>query len=285
MRILVTGATGFIGNYVINELLDRGVKVVATGRSIEKARNFDWFSKVIFVPYDFENETIEDFSTFFHNPDNVIHLAWSGLPNYAQLFHFEKELPQQYSFLKKLISAGIRDITITGTCFEYGMQEGQLNEEFIANPANPYSFAKDSLRRQLEFLKGTTSFELKWVRLFYMYGKGQSSSSILSQLQKALDEKASAFNMSQGDQLRDYLPVEEVAKNIVTIALQSKVFGIINCCSGKPISVKKLVDEYLKKQNKIIKLNLGFYPYPTYEPFAFWGDNSKLKKIYLNESN
>lgn len=285
MRILVTGATGFIGSYVIDELLNRGLTVIASGRSIEKAEKFDWFPKVVFVPYDFENETIEDFTTFFHNPDKVIHLAWSGLPNYAQLFHFEKELPLQYRFLKKLIKAGIRDVTITGTCFEYGMQEGRLTEDCIANPANPYSYAKDSLRRQLEFLKGTTPFELKWVRLFYMYGRGQSPSSILSQLQKALDEKATVFNMSQGDQLRDYLPVEEVAKNIVTIALQSSVVGIINCCSGLPISIQQLVEQYLKQQNKTIKLNLGFYPYPTYEPFAFWGDNSKLKKIYLNESN
>lgn len=285
MRILVTGATGFIGSYVIDELLNRGLTVIASGRSIEKAEMFDWFPKVVFVPYDIEDETNENLISLFHYPEKVIHLAWSGLPNYSQLFHFEKELPKQYTFLKKLITEGITDLTVSGTCFEYGMQEGRLNEELITNPANPYSFAKDSLRKQLEFLKGTNSFDLKWVRLFYMYGKGQSPSSILSQLQKALDEKATVFNMSKGDQLRDYLPVEEVAKNIVTIALQSKVTGIINSCSGIPISVQQLVEDFLKKQNTTIKLNLGFYPYPTYEPFAFWGDNSKLKKIYLNESN
>ncbi len=61
--------------------------------------------------------------------------------------------------------------------------------------------------------------------------------------------------------------------------MQNDITGIINCCSGKPISIRNLVENYLKKHNNAIKLNLSFYPYPDYEPMAFWGDNTKLKKI------
>jgi dTDP-6-deoxy-L-talose 4-dehydrogenase (NAD+) len=85
--------------------------------------------------------------------------------------------------------------------------------------------------------------------------------------------------MSGGEQLRDYLPVEVVAENIVKIALQNKIQGIINNCSGQPISIRRLVEEYLQKTGAKIDLNLGYYPYPTYEPHAFWGCTKKLERI------
>jgi DNA polymerase III sliding clamp (beta) subunit (PCNA family) len=75
------------------------------------------------------------------------------------------------------------------------------------------------------------------------------------------------------------LPVEKVADNIVSAALQNKITGIINCCSGEPITVEELVKQYLKANNNSIQLNLGYYPYPDFEPMEFWGDNSKLKLI------
>jgi dTDP-6-deoxy-L-talose 4-dehydrogenase (NAD+) len=116
-----------------------------------------------------------------------------------------------------------------------------------------------------------------------MYGKGQNPNSLLSQLDKALANGEQVFNMSGGEQIRDFLPVEKVAANIVRIALQEKVTGVINCCSGEPVTVKRFVENYLDKQNKKITLNIGFYPYPDYEPMSFWGDITKLKNIPDNE--
>ncbi len=85
--------------------------------------------------------------------------------------------------------------------------------------------------------------------------------------------------MSAGEQLRDYLPVEKVAEIIVKTSLQNETTGIINCCSGKPVSIKKMVEDYLAKNNYPINLNLGYYPYNDYEPLEFWGSTEKLKKI------
>jgi dTDP-6-deoxy-L-talose 4-dehydrogenase (NAD+) len=109
-----------------------------------------------------------------------------------------------------------------------------------------------------------------------MYGEGQNSNAILAQLDKALSEGKGSFNMSGGEQLRDYLPVEKVAEYIVRIVAQDKITGIINCCRGKPISIRNLVENHLKKRKKSIHFNLGHYPYPDHEPMAFWGDNKKL---------
>lgn len=283
-KVLVTGATGFIGNYVIKQLLLHNCTIVATSSSAEKAKACAWYNQVTYKPFDFKafNNTV-NYIDYFEKPDAVIHLAWEGLPNYKSLFHFEDNLPRHYAFLKNLVLNGVEDITVTGTCFEYGMKEGQLREDMPAEPGNAYALAKDSLRRFLQQLQKLHHYNLKWVRLFYMFGKGQAPNSLFSQLDKALAQGETVFNMSGGEQVRDYLPVEKVAENIAAIALQNNIPGIINCCSNKPVTVKQMVEDYLKEHNKYITLNLGYYPYADYEPMAFWGDNTKLKTILNNE--
>lgn len=284
MKVLVTGATGFIGNYVVEELLLHNCSVIASSANQQKAEQAPWFNKVTYIPFDFSSfDPAVNYFHFFYEPDLMIHLAWEGLPNYKSSFHEEINLPRHLALLSNLITNGLNDLTVTGTCFEYGMQEGCLGEDMSTFPTNLYGKAKDTLRKELEQLQTRHPFVFKWARLFYMYGKGQNPNSLLSQLDKALANGEQVFNMSGGEQVRDFLPVEKVAANIVRIALQQKVTGVINCCSGEPVTVKAFVENYLDKQNQKITLNLGFYPYPDYEPMRFWGDITKLKNITGNE--
>jgi len=281
IKVLVTGATGFIGRYVVNELLSSKCHIIATSRNQDKARSYKWYSRVQYIPCDL-NEASENFFQFFQRPDLLIHLAWEGLPNYTDLFHLEKNLFSNYRFLKNMVEHGLKSMLVTGTCFEYGMQSGALKETMITIPNNPYGLAKDTLRKFLEQLQQKYRFLFKWLRLFYIYGEGQSEKSLLSQLEKAIRKGKKRFNMSGGEQVRDYLPVERVAEYIVKISMQDKVSGIINCCSGVPVSIRKLVEDYLEKKQKSIHLNLGYYSYPDYEPMAFWGCDKKLQ-IALKE--
>ena len=281
--ILVTGATGFIGDYVVRELLENGHDVMATSGNADRAASKDWYNKVSYKELDFGRvHAGVNYFEYFDNPDMVIHLAWEGLPNYRSLFHYEVNLNRHYSFLKNLVVNGCRNLTVTGTCFEYGMKNGCLTEDMLTDPANPYGLAKDTLNKFLRELSKAEPFALKWVRLFYLYGPGQNAGSLFSQLQKALDNNEPVFNMSGGEQVRDYLPVEVAAEYIVKIALQDAITGNINCCSGKPVTIKEMVHDHIRKTGKKIELNLGYYPYPDYEPMAFWGDNKKLQQI-LNE--
>jgi dTDP-6-deoxy-L-talose 4-dehydrogenase (NAD+) len=261
---------------VLAELLKRQLEVVAVTRCTANLANIDPAIRV--VQMDIANPTADCYEQL-GCPDVLIHLAWDGLPNYKSAHHFESELPKQYSFLANLIEAGLPALLVTGTCFEYGMQSGQLSETSAAMPDNPYARAKDTLRQQLETLKLHKSFNLIWARLFYMYGDGQPDTSLYPKLKEAIMRGDKAFNMSGGEQLRDYLPVEEVAREIVDLALSSCDASIVNICSGQPISVRKQVERWLKENHWEIELNLGVYPYPDYEPMAFWGDRSRLDSI------
>lgn len=272
MKILVTGATGFVGRHVINELLDKDHEVVCIIRDEKKLALFKWSNKVKTINCDIY-ENIPDLKEI-EMPDALIHLAWSGLPNYQSLHHLEQNLPGDQRFLRSMVYMGIKNILVTGTCFEFGKQNGALFPDMPTFPDNPYAIAKDTLRKWLQALKEEKKFVLKWVRLFYMYGPGQNPNSILSQLDCAIDNGEPVFNMSGGEQLRDYLPIEKVAQCLVDIVENSGKQGIIHCCSGKPISIRRLVKEHIVKRKGEIKINLGYYPYPENEAMAFWGEDS-----------
>lgn len=275
MKIAVTGAGGFIGRHVVAELLMHEVEVIAVSRS---AGRLAGLGKVRVVEMDIAHPAPACFEQM-GCPDVLIHLAWGGLPNYKSLHHFETELPSQYRFLKSMIDAGLSSLLVAGTCFEYGMQSGALSEDMQTKPNNPYGYAKDALRQQLEFLKSIKPFQMTWARLFYMYGQGQPSASLYPKLKEAVLRGDKMFNMSGGEQLRDYLPAAEVARQIVRLAMAQRDIGVVNICSGTPISVRRLVEQWLKENKWEIDLNLGCYPCPDYEPMAFWGSADKLAAL------
>ena len=273
MKVAVTGASGFVGRHVLADLLEHGAEIVAVTREVSRLTGLS--EAVRIVEIDIAHPS-SDYFERMGRPDVLIHLAWDGLPNYKSLHHFETELTRQYHFLKSMIEEGLPSLLVTGTCFEYGMQSGPLAADMLTKPNNPYGYAKDTLRKQLEFLKSVKSFNLTWTRLFYMHGEGQHSTSLYPKLKDAVLRGDKVFNMSGGEQLRDYLPVDDVARQIVKLAMAQRDIGAINICSGNPISVRKLVEQWLNENGWKIELNLGYYPYPDYEPMAFWGDQNKF---------
>jgi dTDP-6-deoxy-L-talose 4-dehydrogenase (NAD+) len=209
----------------------------------------------------------------------VIHLAWKGFPNYDSLHHIEENYPASYRFIKSMVERGVPKIVCAGTCFEYGTQNGRLTEDAFPFPSNAYSVAKDMLRRSLEILKVHLRYDLTWVRLFYLYGPGQNPNALIPQLDRAIDAGDAVFEMSAGEQLRDYLPVERAAAYLVDLALHHGDDGIVNCCSGRPISIRRFVEEHVRQRGSKIRLGIGKVPYSPYEAMAFWGSNDKLLSI------
>ncbi|SEH04193.1 NAD-dependent epimerase/dehydratase family protein [Candidatus Venteria ishoeyi] len=275
MKIAIIGASGFIGRHLVPFLLDTNLELILAARNIHKLAN----DSLQYQCVEFDLQHTDNAYQRLGEPDILLDLAWGHLSNYRSLHHIEVELPAHYRFIKHMVAAGVQSIVVTGTCFEYGMQEGVLTENLHTQPDNPYGYAKDALYKQLAFLKQKYDFKLTWLRLFYLHGQDQAPNTLYSQLRKVEAEKQAVFNMSGGEQLRDYLAVDEAAQYISQLIGKNKDMGIVNICSGQPVSVRRLVETWLVENNWDIRLNLGYYPYPDYEPMAFWGCAKKMRGI------
>lgn len=276
-KVIVTGATGFIGQHLVPYLLNMNYEVTTIVRDEKKAMKFEWFNKVNLIISNLKDNSKKLKIT---SKTALIHLAWGELEDYESPFHNDKNFPESYNFIKDLVNKGISQVLVTGTCLEYGKQIGAIASSKKASPQIPYAIAKDSLRAKLEALAKTKSFCLQWARLFYIYGKGQNINSVLPQLELAIKNKKKEFNMSEGKQLRDYLPIEQVIKQLTELLFQEKN-GTYNICSGNPVSVRSLVENRIKERKSKIKLNLGFYKYPYYESMKFWGIPDVGETIFL----
>jgi len=275
MKVAVTGAAGFIGHHVVAQLERRSISptlVCRPGSALpdEVSRERVVWMDIVDAPADAYDQ--------LGRPDVVIHLAWGGLPHYASPHHLDRELPGHRSFLEGLVGAGLGGIAVSGTCLEYGMQDGALREDLPTSPVSAYGMAKDELRKGLEELQRGADFMLTWARLFYLCGEGQAAGSLVPQLEAAIARGDDAFALSGGEQLRDYLPVAEAAGYLVALALNGSDNGVVNVCSGRPVSVRQLVESIVADHGSSIRLDFGRYPYPEYEPMAFWGDRRKLDR-------
>lgn len=279
-KILVTGATGFVGNHVVEWLLKNNYEVIATATSADKAKLFPWYSHVKFIPCDYFHEE-HDFYDYFERPEIIIHLAWKGLPNYMDQIHMEN-LYASHKLLADFIKHKSTKIVVIGTDKEYGVVNGCLSEDMITNPNTVYGLAKDTLRKNLEMMAGQEGFNWNWIRLFFVYGPGQNPKSLLPQLDAAIERGDKEFPMSGGEQIRDYLHIEHAAEYICKIALQRKINGVVNCCSGEMISVRRLVENKIKERDASIELKLGVYGYSAFEGMAFWGEINRLNNILLS---
>ena len=279
MLIAVSGATGFIGQHVLRELQPRGVDIIALSRS--PTCDSSPSATVRWMAMDVANPPSNPFEAM-GEPDVLIHLAWDGLPNYQSHHHLEVELPSQLSFLTACARNGLKKLVVAGTCYEYGLASGELVEDQPTQPCTQYGLAKDMLRKALFGLREQYGFDLAWLRLFYLYGEGQSEKSIYRMLLTAINRGAKTFDMSGGEQLRDFLSAHEAARLIVEIAQRENVNGIFNVCSGKPIAIRELVQSWIESADAKITMNLGKIPYSSNESMAFWGGREKLDTIISN---
>jgi len=280
MKIAIIGATGFLGSHIM-KYVPKKYKIVATYKDKKKinkknlnAKQIEWKLLDIYKK--------KNFYKYLNSPDIVVHLAWSNLPNYHLDFHLKKELPMQKRFVLNLVSNGLKNIFIAGTCFEYGNQGGKLNENIKEIPNNKYSKAKCKLKNYVFLLKKKYQFNLTWGRIFYIYGKHNSRPTLYNQVLKSSKKNNSKITVF-GNILRDYLHINVISKIIIFLILARKDFGLINICSGKGISLKTLIKRISKLENIVPNVKYIKNISQSKEPNKFWGCNMKLK--YSLKSN
>lgn len=271
IKILITGGQGFIAKNIIKELKKlKKYQIYATSRkNLKKEKSVNWIKIK-----NLKSSSINQF-----NFDIVLDLAWYDLDNYNSKTHL-KQVFEHLIFYKKLIKNNKKvNIFSFGTCLEYGLREGKLSENFKSDPKINYAKGKDLLRKKIMSLRKRYNYSINWLRLFYIYGEGQEKKKIYTQFINAIKSKKKFFPMSKGTQKRDYINIKKVVRIIIILLNKNINGGIINLCTGKPISVIQLVKKWKKRFNSKIILKTNQFKTPSYEPEIFYGSTKKLNKI------
>lgn len=278
MKAVVTGANGYIGSHLVKELLNNNYEVIAADLKHDRIdkRAIIYDGDI----YDLSKNLYEEWG----KPDVIIHLACKDVPIHNSPWHIES-IYKNFLFLKKLIDSGMQQIITVGSMHDIGYHEGAIDEHTIPNPQTFYGVSKDTLRRILEIYTKDKDVTYQHLRFFYTYGDDeQSSGSIFSKILQMEKEGKTTFPFTDGKNQFDYININELAKQIRMVAQQKEISGIINCCSGKPISIKEKVEEFIKENNLKIRPDFGKYPSRPYDSPCVYGDNSLIKKIVETQS-
>lgn len=271
MKVLVTGAGGYIGRHVVKYLLDNNIEAIANDFNDERLDK----RAIINTTNIFE---VDNPYKVLGEPDVCIHLAWKDGFVHNSNAHMEY-LSDHYKFIDKMLSSGLKQIVVMGSMHEVGYYEGAIDENTPCNPLSLYGIAKDSLRRSSKMLAEKYGALWQWIRAYYIFGDDKYASSIFAKLQQAASDGKKTFPFTTGKNKYDFIHIEKLAEMISQVALQKEVTGVINCCSGKPVSLAEQVEWYIKENKLDIKLEYGVFPDRAYDSPSVWGNSEKIEKI------
>jgi nucleoside-diphosphate-sugar epimerase len=273
-RVLVTGATGFVGRWALPELLARGYEVHACsfGDPGDAPAAVRWHPGDLLVPGD-PARLVEAV-----RPTHLLHLAW-----YAAHGKFWRA-PENLTFVRaslELLQAfaegGGQRFTAAGTCAEYDWSQGSCREsDTPLAPATLYGAAKDALRRLLQAYASERQLSWGWGRLFFLYGPHEDRRRLVaSAITSMLAGREAPF--SHGRQRRDFLHVADAAAALVAL-LDGPVQGPVNIASGEATAIADLVARIAERLSTPHLVRLGALPAPEGDPPLILGDNRRLRE-------
>lgn len=278
MKILVTGANGYIGSKVVKQLCDDGAEVIATDFD---NKNID--ARAIFIKANIYEDN-PNWMEYFCNPDFCLHMAWRDGFVHNSNKHMG-DLSNHFKFICNLIDNGLKKIVSMGTMHEVGYWEGTIDENTPCNPLSQYGIAKNALRKSIELYASQHNCMFQWLRAYYIFGDDLFGNSIFCKIRQEVNDGKESFPFTTGKNKYDFIHIDELAKQISACTMQNDILGIINCCSGKPVSLAEQIEWYISYNKLPIKLDYGKYPDRPYDSPCVYGDNKKILKVLKNANS
>ena len=261
MKIFVTGATGFIGSHMVNLAHEQGIEVVAHRRGPDSKPRVALNREPQWVDGPLSEVSAADLA----GCSAVIHLAaHSANVPYDTLENcIEQNVNEPLKLFAACKAAGIERFIIAGSCFEYG--ESGARYEFIPvdaplEPTQSYPTSKAKASVAFSDFAREAGVELLILRIFHVYGEGELATRFWPSL-KAAAEKGEDFPMSAGDQVRDFVPVQFVAKTFIDALgredLQAGEPVINNLGTGNPMSLREFAEREWKSFGASGRLLIG----------------------------
>lgn len=275
MKILVTGANGYLGSGIVKKLLDYGHEVIATSYTLD---NVD--ERAIKKECDLFD--IDNPYSFFGKPDVLLHLAWKDGFVHDSDKHVD-ELPKHYHFLDRMATSGVSKISVMGSMHEIGFYEGSVDENTKCNPMSMYGISKDALRNITKLIAKRNNISFQWLRGFYIVGNIAKGNSIFSKIVEANINGKKRFPFTMGQNQYDFLDYDKFCEYTAAAVAQDDVNGVINICSGRPEKLADRVERFIKDNEFNISLDYGKFPDRPYDSKAIWGNNKKISEIMLNK--
>ncbi len=277
MRVLVTGAAGFIGSHVTRRLLQRGHEVGALVRAPERAwRLRGELSHLRIFAGDLAALGEVEAGLMQWRPELCLHLAWYAEPGrYAQAPENLDSLRASLDLLHLLGRIGCRRMVAAGTCAEYDPTIGIYPESAPTAPTTLYGASKLALSFVARQLAAQDGFTVAWARIFYLYGPFEDARRLVPRLIRVL-RRGETFPATTGREVRDYLHVDDVAAAFVALG-ESARSGVFNVCSGVPVTVRELMETVAGIIGRPGLIQFGAMPDPRGQLPCVRGENRRLR--------
>lgn len=272
MRIFITGGTGFIGKFVVDKLKENNQLLLLT-----HSKKSSPSKKIKFIKGDLENINGLKKQLKKFKPELAIHIAWEGIPDYG-IETSIKNLNYGLKLYSLLAEINCQTILTTGSCWEYGGQNGKLAEDKIfPKPFNAFTAAKNSLNFLGQEIAKKNNLNFIWTRLFYIYGPGQKEQSLIPYLINCAKTNKIP-ELKNPEAQNDFVFVEDIAEAIsMIIQNPKKGLSTYNIGSGKLTSVKKIAEIIFKHFGIKTNFKKGAAK-QTDSLQAFYADLSKINK-------